>query len=76
MPEANEPVVVYSGNIMEAELVKSFLEAEGVMAFLQDQVMGTLVPFLGAGVKVIVAARDFRRAQTIVQQLLDEESDD
>ena len=30
MPESNEPVVVYSGNILDAELVKSFLEAEGV----------------------------------------------
>ena len=75
MTEANEPVVVYSGNILEAELVKSLLEAEGVLAFLQDQVMGTLAPFLGT-VKVIVAAKDFSRAQDIVKQLLEEESGD
>ena len=74
MPKENEPVVIYSGNIVEADLVKSFLEAEGVMAFLQDQHIGSLVPFLGTAVKVSVPARDFRRAQEIVNQFLEEDS--
>jgi hypothetical protein len=53
-------------------MVKSLLENEGIEAFLNDEINGTLAPWVvspgGAGsVKVIVSNRDFSTSKSIVE---------
>jgi Putative prokaryotic signal transducing protein len=62
-------------NLLQAELAKNRLEAEGIPAFLAD-VESTLALLAGnmSGVKVTVNERDARRA-TAVLAALDDESD-
>lgn len=67
----SEPVVVFNGTIWEAEMVKSLLENAEIEAFLNDEINGTMVPWVtaagGAGsVKVVVALSDFENAKSVV----------
>lgn len=71
-----EPVVVFSGTIWSAELVKSLLENAEVEAFLIDQNTGSLAPWYTAGggagsVKVVVSSLDYEKAKTIVTEYED-----
>ena len=73
MKEKNEvvPVAVYSGTIMDAEIVKSLLENAEIETFLKDENMGMLAPWYtapgGAGsVTVVVASTDLEKAREIV----------
>ena len=70
MSQESDPVVVYVGASLEASVVKSLLEAKGIQAFLKDDLMATLEPYLYK-CKVIVAKRDLDRAKRIVQEFLD-----
>ncbi len=70
---ATEPVEVYSGDIMQAGLLKSLLENAEISAYLKDEIMGTLNPWWtapgGAGaVKVFVSGEDAERAKEVVLQ--------
>jgi len=66
--------VVYSGNIVQADLLKCLLQSEGIAALLQDEFVGMIAPYVspgGAGaVKVLIAERDFDRARTIVDDFV------
>jgi Putative prokaryotic signal transducing protein len=67
--------VVYSGNIVQADFLKSVLEGEGINAILEDQFTGTIAPYAasagGAGaVKVLVALADVDQARPIVEYFL------
>ena len=71
-----EPVIVFSGTIWSAELVKSLLENAEVEAFLIDQNTGSLAPWYTAGggagsVKVVVSSLDYEKAKTIVTEYED-----
>lgn len=66
-------VEIYSGDIVEAGMIKSMLESEDIKAFLKDEIMGTLMPWWvtpgGAGsVRVIVTQEDAERARLVVQE--------
>ena len=62
--------VVYSGTIVQADLLKCLLEGAGIHAVLQDEFIGTIAPYVspgGAGaVKVLVAKNDMDHARSIV----------
>jgi hypothetical protein len=65
------PVEVFSGTIIEAGLIKSFLEGNEIRAYLKDELMGTWQPWFvspgGKGsVKVVVADNDAKRATELV----------
>jgi hypothetical protein len=65
------PVEVFSGTIMEAEIVRSLLENAEIKTYLRDENTGTLAPwytsFGGIGaVKVIVSSSDQNKAEIIV----------
>ena len=47
-------------NIMEAGIVQSYLESEGILTFLQDSVMTTIYGGVGAfgGIKLQVMKKD------------------
>ena len=38
-------IVIYRGKPMDAEIVKEILEDNGIMANLNNQILGTLVPW-------------------------------
>ena len=68
-----EPVVVFSGTIWAAELVKSLLENAEIESFLIDQNTGTLAPWYTAGggagsVRVVVSSVDFEAASHVVEE--------
>lgn len=74
MSNPNDPIVVYSGNSFEADLVKNELENNGIPAFLKDEIIGTLTPWHaapgGAGaVKVTVPVKDSEEAFQIIQRM-------
>ena len=76
MPDDNEPAIVYSGSQVDAALLWSIVDAEGIPAYLQDQQMGTLAfPFPSnagpfGGVKIAVPARVAKRAERIVREFI------
>ena len=64
--------VIYSGNIVQADLLKCLLEGDGIQAFLEDEFLGRMVPYAatagGVGaVKVIIAKSDLDQARRIVE---------
>ena len=71
MSEENELIVIYAGNSIAAGFLKNLLEAEGIKAFLKDEIMGTIAaPYASPGgvgaVKVVIAKRDIDEAKPIV----------
>jgi Putative prokaryotic signal transducing protein len=63
-------VVVYAGNIVEADLLKCLLDGEGILSQLQNETIGMIAPYLspaGAGVRLAVARDDLERARPIVE---------
>jgi len=69
--EELKPVEVFAGNSWDAGLVKSMLEDAEIESFLQDEVRGTLTPFLvGSGgfgaVKLVVSSDDYEKAKQVV----------
>jgi hypothetical protein len=68
---AQHLVQAYSSDIIEAGLVQSILQSEGIAAYLKDEIMGTLMPWWtapgGAGsVRVMVAETDLARARQVL----------
>ncbi len=66
-----EPVVVFSGNIWHAEMVRSLLENAEIESFLIDGNTGTLAPWYTAGggagsVKIVVSNLDLKQAGEVV----------
>jgi hypothetical protein len=65
-----EWVVVYSGNIVEADLLKCLLDGEGILSRLENENIGMIAPYLspaGAGVKLAVDVQDLEKARPIVE---------
>lgn len=69
----NEIVEIFSGSIMDAEIVKSILEDSEIKAFLKDEFAGTLAPWQvssgGVGsVKVVISNLDYDKAKPIIEE--------
>ncbi len=69
--QSTEAVVVFTGHAWEAEMLVNILENEGIKAFINNEVVGTLFPFyttpgMGA-VKVIVSESDAEKAKMLVE---------
>jgi len=68
-----EPVEVFAGTIMQAEMLKSLLEDSEIEAFLNDEAMGTIAPWYtsaggSASVKVVVSKSDYEEAMLVVAE--------
>lgn len=68
--QSTEPVVVFTGHAWEAEMLVTILDNEGIKAFVNNEVIGTLFPFyttpgMGA-VRVIVSESDAEQASLVV----------
>ena len=68
-----EPIVVFSGTMWEAGIVKSLLENAEIDCFLIDENTGTLAPWYtaagGAGsVRIVVSNNDVDNAMLVVRE--------
>jgi UDP-N-acetylglucosamine 2-epimerase len=67
-----EPVLIYTGQSWEAEMLKIMLENAGIDAFINNEVIGTLLPFyttpgMGA-VRLVVSESDAEKAREVVAE--------
>ena len=66
--------VIYSGSIVQADVLKCLLEGEGINALLEDEFIGMIAPYVspgGAGaVKVLVAKTDVDEAGKIAEDFI------
>ena len=79
MDKKQKFVTIAAGNISEADLIKNILEANGIKSYLEDENLGTWVPYMaspgGAGaVKIAVAESDVGKAKAIVKEMSSRES--
>jgi hypothetical protein len=70
--DVDDPVVVFTGTIWQAEQLRGLLEQAGIEAFLRDEVMGRIdAPALAAGaigaVKVVVTREHAPRAEEVLR---------
>lgn len=68
-----EPIEVFAGTIMQAQMLKSLLIDSEIEAFLKDEVIGSMAPwYTGPGgfasVKVVVSKNDYEKAKLIVAE--------
>jgi putative signal transducing protein len=75
----NTPVIVYSGSIVDADLLRCLLDGEGIQSYLKDEMVGMVAPYVaepgGAGaVKVVIDKEDLERARPIVDDFIREKS--
>ena len=72
MEEINDSLVaVFAGTTLDAGMIQSLLEEQGIPAFIQNELMGSIAPWQimpgGAGaVKVQVSSTDQERALQII----------
>lgn len=71
--QESDPVVVWSGTVWEAGLLKTVLENEDIETFLKDEIMGTLNPWWtspgGAGsVSLVVSKGNEAKALIIIKE--------
>ncbi len=68
-------VVAFTGNRIEADVMKSLLDNARIPNFLKDEFIGGLTPWAitpgGVGaVKVLITEKDIERARPIVEKFL------
>jgi hypothetical protein len=67
--------IIYSGNIVQADLLKCVVKGQGIRVILQDEILGMVAPWYvaagGAGeVKVAIAKSDVDKARPIVEEFV------
>lgn len=68
----SEPVLVFTGQSWEAEMLKNLMENNGIEAYINNEHIGTLFPFyttpgMGA-VRLVVSKSDYENARNIVAE--------
>ncbi len=67
--DIHDPVVVYTvSNPVEAEIIKSALQAEGIRCFLDGINQAAEVGLIAFEIKVTVPAGDADRARKLIEQ--------
>ncbi|MBE0478645.1 DUF2007 domain-containing protein [Candidatus Aerophobetes bacterium] len=64
-----------TSSLSEADIVKSFLEANGIKCFLQDENIASSYPAVTfyTGVKVLVNDEDYELAKEIIEDYMENE---
>ena len=80
MDKKQKFVIIATGTITDADLIKNILEVNGIKSYLKDENLGTWAPHIaspgGAGaVKIAVAESDVSRAKAIVMEMSSKDSD-
>jgi hypothetical protein len=70
-PNDNKPIVVFSGELWKASMIKEILEDNNIQVFLQDEYLGNGMSYMiSAGginpVKVVVSTLDYNLAIKII----------
>lgn len=70
-----EPVLIFAGTNWKDGVVKSLLENAEIKAFLKDELIGMLEPWVSAAgcagaVKVFVSSSDFEMASEVVNEFV------
>jgi len=61
--------IVYQGDSVQADLLKTLLEGSGIQAVLEDEYLGRMYPYaIPGGVKVLVPNDEFDEARQIVEK--------
>lgn len=68
-----ELVEIFAGSIWQSGMVKNLLENAGIKAFLKDEIMGVMNPWVAAPgganpVKVFVSKNEINQAKQIVDE--------
>lgn len=71
-------IIAFTGNPVDAEMVCNMLIAEGLQATMNNQILGSLVPWqVSAGgfepVDVVVFEEDVEKAQDLIKAFVNEE---
>jgi hypothetical protein len=71
--DESEAVEVFAGTIWQAEMVKSLLNDEGIEAYLKDEVIGTMFPWMAAAggsrpMTIVVSGEDADKALSIIER--------
>ncbi|MDB4926359.1 DUF2007 domain-containing protein [Mucilaginibacter sp.] len=66
-----EPVEVFAGTVLDAGMIQSLLEQEGIPAFIHNEYMGSIAPWqVTAGgsdaAKVVVAKANHTKAVQVI----------
>jgi hypothetical protein len=59
---------------VEAEIIKSYLESNGIICILRGRVVQSVHPFSADGlgeIKILVAERDYHAAQELIKKKVD-----
>ena len=68
------PVEIFSGSPVDVEIVKSLLENAEIEAFLKDEYVGTIAPYMSAGgmspITIVVSSDDYDKAKQVVDDFL------
>lgn len=67
----DSPAEVFAGNSLDAGMIQSLLEQEGIQAFIQNELMSSIAPWQvaaggSAAAKVVVATEDYEKALQII----------
>jgi hypothetical protein len=68
-----ELVEIFSGTILEVEIIRSLLENAEIETFMKDEITGTLLPWITASggfcpVKLEVSNLDYDKAKQIIEE--------
>jgi len=79
MTTQDPTVIVYSGNIVDADLLRCLLDGQGIRSYLKDEFVGMVAPYVvgpgGVGaVKVVIAKENLVRATPIVEDFIRDKS--
>ncbi len=71
-PDKVKAIEIFAGPLMEAELVKSLLSNAEIQAYLQDEFVGTLVPWQASAgganpVRIIISSEDMEKAELVLE---------
>ena len=65
--------VIYSGNVVQVDFIKSVLEGSGIQCVLQDEYLGRMRPYaVPGGIKVLVPNADVDKARRIVEDFIND----
>ena len=69
-----EFVEIFSGELWQAEMIKEMLEDNGIQAYLGNELMGNIAPWIvtpggTASVKINISTSDYARSKELIDEL-------
>ena len=69
-----ELVEIFAGELWQAEMIKEMLEDNGIQAYLGNELMGNIAPWIvtpggAASVKLNISTSDYVRSKELIDEL-------